>query len=260
MKRFIEIDVLKGFLIIIVVLGHSGFEYLRYIYWFHMPAFFIISGFLYKVPKQENLKLFSFKKSMVLLIPYVVFFVLVTVVSWALGYLVIDIKFFQQALFGGKMLVGVFGVFWFITSLLFTIIIYTFAVLFLKNKYVFFVFILVCYFIAIAESFLIHNLQISIYVPFNIDSSLIGVLYFYLGNLLRMNYTIFKQCVLGNKIVVLLGVITVIIILFVVFNDFKFDMKYQFYGGYFMDIYIPTLITLGAFSNSHYINKFNILF
>lgn len=46
-KRKIEFDILKGILIITVVLGHTSAK-IPYIdvFWFHMPAFFMITGYL----------------------------------------------------------------------------------------------------------------------------------------------------------------------------------------------------------------------
>lgn len=46
-KRKIEFDILKGILIITVVLGHTSAEipYVN-VFWFHMPAFFMITGYL----------------------------------------------------------------------------------------------------------------------------------------------------------------------------------------------------------------------
>ena len=41
----------KAILIIFMVLGHSGSPLLRYIYLFHMPAFFIVSGYLFNENK-----------------------------------------------------------------------------------------------------------------------------------------------------------------------------------------------------------------
>jgi len=42
------IDRLKGIGIITVVLGHTGNEFTHhYFFWFHMPLFFIISGYLF---------------------------------------------------------------------------------------------------------------------------------------------------------------------------------------------------------------------
>ena len=92
MKKEKWITVLKGYTIILVVLGHllqgldksgiihdkSIFNYIDYvIYSFHMPLFFLISGYLYK--RNENIKtlkaykLFVCKKTLNLAIPYFIF-------------------------------------------------------------------------------------------------------------------------------------------------------------------------------------------
>lgn len=46
-KRIEWIDVLRGTAIILVLLGHNNPPFVNYIYGFHIPLFFIISGFLY---------------------------------------------------------------------------------------------------------------------------------------------------------------------------------------------------------------------
>lgn len=46
MERKIEFDILKCILIIFVVTGHIGVNIGFDVYWFHMPAFFMISGYL----------------------------------------------------------------------------------------------------------------------------------------------------------------------------------------------------------------------
>lgn len=54
MKRKIEIDILKGFLIIFVVIGHIQAYHDQpheVIFWFHMPAFFMVSGYFMHAPK-----------------------------------------------------------------------------------------------------------------------------------------------------------------------------------------------------------------
>lgn len=46
MERKIEFDILKCILIIFVITGHIGVNIGFDVYWFHMPAFFMISGYL----------------------------------------------------------------------------------------------------------------------------------------------------------------------------------------------------------------------
>lgn len=51
--RLEEVDIQKGLLMILVVLGHSSFSHKNYIYWFHMPVFFFISGFFFKTYNKQ---------------------------------------------------------------------------------------------------------------------------------------------------------------------------------------------------------------
>ena len=76
-KRFTYIDNLRGFLILLVILGHciqcidTDFDHniiFRYIYSFHMPLFMFISGF---VSFKENYEWSSVKKRFFqLIIPF----------------------------------------------------------------------------------------------------------------------------------------------------------------------------------------------
>lgn len=52
--RELWVDILKGILIIFVVIGHSWFPYSKYIYWFHMPVFFMISGYVFTPTKMNK--------------------------------------------------------------------------------------------------------------------------------------------------------------------------------------------------------------
>lgn len=87
-KREINIDVLRGLGIIFVILGHSvGINYFGdlfiYIYSFHMPLFFFISGYL-KYKKINNKKsIFENIKNSVkhILIPYYIFLTLSIIFS-----------------------------------------------------------------------------------------------------------------------------------------------------------------------------------
>jgi len=54
-RRIEWLDALKGLAILLVLIGHHSPPFVKYIYGFHMPLFFLISGYLYKesdnVPK-----------------------------------------------------------------------------------------------------------------------------------------------------------------------------------------------------------------
>ena len=63
-KRLELLDIMKGVLIILVVLGHTNTFLTRWIYSFHMAAFFAISGFLWSDKYVENKEsIFRFLKS-----------------------------------------------------------------------------------------------------------------------------------------------------------------------------------------------------
>lgn len=77
--RLLQFDVLKGFGIILVLLGHTPILGLsrELIYGFHMPLFFFCSGFFFKKKRFSELLFVNCKQ---LLIPYV-FFLLTLLVS-----------------------------------------------------------------------------------------------------------------------------------------------------------------------------------
>ena len=71
--HFTEISIAKGILIILMVIGHSGAPSLpcNFLYQFHMPCFFLITGFLYKEKYLEDVKAFVARKINGLYIPFV---------------------------------------------------------------------------------------------------------------------------------------------------------------------------------------------
>lgn len=79
-QRIEYIDALKGLAIFFVLWGHS-LQYLKneadffhnpifeFIYSFHMPLFFMISGFFFNSSLKLNFKEFIYKKTIQLLLP-----------------------------------------------------------------------------------------------------------------------------------------------------------------------------------------------
>lgn len=116
------IDVLKGIGIIAVVAGHvfDGF-FSKFIFTFHMPLFFFVSGFLFKIRYDE--KIYFISKFKHFLIPYFSFLVLLYVPSACLqiyhaGFDSDEVlKAIARGLIGGRDLAGLQGVFWFVTCL-----------------------------------------------------------------------------------------------------------------------------------------------
>jgi fucose 4-O-acetylase-like acetyltransferase len=127
-ERKKNIDIFKGLLIILVVVGHYDTDIVHdVIFLFHMPLFFIISGLLLKKDHLMEGTKYIKTKIQNLMIPYVV-------------YLVIDLFFIRQdyaagsivrALWGGR---AVSGVYWYITCFLFTLFLFSVMVRYLSEK------------------------------------------------------------------------------------------------------------------------------
>ena len=72
-QRIEWIDALKGIGIILVLIGHCNIENInQYIYLFHMPLFFMISGFCWNVEKNRSILFSDFikKKFKAYVVPY----------------------------------------------------------------------------------------------------------------------------------------------------------------------------------------------
>lgn len=85
-KQF-NFDLIKGFLCICVVIGHctktmpNGI--IQFIYWFHMPCFFMISGWFLKTP--ENIFAWIKSKVIRIWIPQIIWFFLLFLINGRLS-------------------------------------------------------------------------------------------------------------------------------------------------------------------------------
>lgn len=72
-NRIMWIDMLRGFLMFLVIYGHNSVNegILQTIYAFHMPAFFVISGMTFCFNKETRILPYIKKKVIALLVPYV---------------------------------------------------------------------------------------------------------------------------------------------------------------------------------------------
>jgi len=115
MNRLDWVDTAKGIGIIAVVAGHvfSNRQAADLIYLWHMPLFFILSGYLFS-PRPGMP--FAWKKTQHLLVPYLAFLLLMSLPKLLAG----DLYHAQRMLFGGRTLTGPFGTFWFVPVLFLT--------------------------------------------------------------------------------------------------------------------------------------------
>ena len=108
-KRNDSIDFLKGIAIFLVVLAHCWIldrEIFFFIYSFHMPLFFCISGYLFSTRKK--FKDFFISKVKTLIVPYILFFIFSFVVSVTILHREITIvEGFKYFFLGGKFCANV---------------------------------------------------------------------------------------------------------------------------------------------------------
>lgn len=70
-----NIDIAKGIGILFMVLGHANFPFSKFFYFFHMPLFFILAGYVFKdkyVDTLHNVKFFILKRIKSLYLPFVI--------------------------------------------------------------------------------------------------------------------------------------------------------------------------------------------
>ena len=92
--RLDYITIAKGVAIILMVVGHSGAPYALYkfIYLFHMPLFFFVSGFCFKDKYLQDPKDFIIKKIKGIYVPYVKY----ALVFWILHNVFLYLHFYDE--------------------------------------------------------------------------------------------------------------------------------------------------------------------
>lgn len=90
-KRIHWIDMIRAFSILCIVFGHVIVHsnqltpVYRYLNTFHVPIFFVISGFLFSLKKETNFKLFTREKFKRIMVPYFIFATLFLVPYYLFG-------------------------------------------------------------------------------------------------------------------------------------------------------------------------------
>lgn len=242
MKRRIDIDILKGILILLVVVGHQAPAPIStVIYWFHMPSFFIISGLLHK---EEVISFGGYAKKKVksLLIPYVVYCALIVLIIER------NPKDFLFDILGGGSRYT-YGVYWFVPALFITEMVFFLInkVVEKSNKKVIIIAVLAIALIVISSLyslFFYSNLEgdytgwpMKYQVPWSLDVCLMSLGYYSLGY-------VFKKISENDKVKLLLYIGFSAFLLCIVggatgFLSYKFDMKTVQYSNWGLNIVLP---------------------
>ena len=180
-KRIDHIDLLKGIGIIFIVWAHTANPFIPFIFTFHVPLFFFISGYFYE---EKPFGKFFTDKIRQLLVPYVFFFFL-TYLGIALLYGVSDsFETFHSDSFyeimNGEENFTYNVALWFLLALFLTTFFY-FTLHKLKNNYWINSFILVFSLLGYVLS------KLNINLPFYLDSIFTSLLFFHAGFLFKEN-------------------------------------------------------------------------
>lgn len=151
-KRIDWIDAAKGFAMLLVMIGHvpGPSSVKTWIYTFHMPLFFFLSGYVFKIRDGENFWKFVQRKTMALVIPMLLFSIVALVVD-AVYYCAvlnnITIQSVMQRIPGlliQQRLNQFNGYFWFIPCLFLSEIIFYFLFHLKSKKILFLLVLLTC--------------------------------------------------------------------------------------------------------------------
>lgn len=184
MKRINKIDLLRAIGIILMILGHVFYffgKFDRYIHTFHMPLFFVISGYLYKSRPESGLCNLILKKAKRLLIPYASFAV-INYIFWF--FLEKDGGSWYEPLIRlmtyNTSGLPICGALWFLTTLFWTEVFYLLFDRWLKNEKVRTAVLLM---IAVAASCVQNDTTYRL--PLTIDTALVCLGFYEIGRLCK---------------------------------------------------------------------------
>lgn len=240
-------DVLKGLGILAVVWGHSGSKNAFYMFWFHMPLFFFISGYLYRYKPQQNEVEYVRKKVRHLLIPYTFYLMLLALMMFSVslwkGQSPVDFwsSNWQAFLLGGSLLEGVYATFWFATCLFFTQICYDLLRRKVSSRSLRGLIIFVCFLTAYGES----RYWMNSFLPWNMDVGLYGIVFYALGQYFREKGLLARPKT--QKLVLGFSLLISIVFIYLYSQqivDYGLDMKHRQYYYWGWNLILPLVFTL----------------
>lgn len=253
-NRNIIIDISKALGIFLVVIGHTNNVFVSYIYQFHMPLFFFLSGYVFKKNKIFALKNYIFSKIKKIYFPFVItnvifmcmhnffsFIYFYTVKSNVKLYYVFNDYISQFikiiSLGGGEQLVGPL---WYLIALFEITILFAFFLKILRkyklnNEIYIFALSLILYFIGC-----------NIKLPRTLSQSFIGMLFYCMGYIYKNHENELKI----KKEVAFLSLILIILINQINEVDmgslnihFKLLFILTGFSGIYMTLYFAKLIS-----------------
>lgn len=213
-NRLGYIDIIKCVGIILMIMGHVGFGsyFDHYIHAFHMPIFFIVSGYLWK--NNKKFRDFALRKVQTLLIPWILFLIIQTAWEVVLG---ASISKQINMIISGKT-----GI-WFLTAMFIGEMLF-YWIMQVKNNYI-------RTLIVITVSLLgnLTSVLLDFTLPLGISASFVCVGLMYIGFYLRkVNIQSFLP--LDNKLSAIVVAILFLIVSILIFVNEPVNMRTNEYG------------------------------
>lgn len=205
-ERLQYVDGYKGLGILLMIAGHTGYIGLvdrlfsriglsftidQWVHAFHMPMFFIASGYLFTQKREEiNIGQYIKRKVRTLLVPYIIFGLFHYCISILINYAGTGSFFDKDELYAlffmNSQNIPIAGALWFLTALFFCEIIWIVLYKYVTNKY-----ILCTSIIALAVLGSTWTSLVSTRLPYSIDTAFVGVGLFAIGYCFRKASAIF---------------------------------------------------------------------
>ena len=272
-NRVDYIDIAKGLGMLAIVWGHILlFKYsCRVVYGFHIPIFFILSGMCFNHKKYSTVGEFISRRVKTLLVPYVVFS-LVTWFIYILGVLFTHNDTMKNCWYyllqtvlaqGSDGYLGHNVALWFVPCLFVVEVLY-FLIAKLSDGIIFII-CLLCLIVGVMLSRRFYNFTV---LPWSIDSALVAIPFYALGNLTikRLSHDKILNYVDSNifKCVFVSTILTIIYLLSVQNNGYV-SMGHNNLGKHVWLFFLNAIcgsistilfsIVLGSFLNRGWINK-----
>lgn len=213
-KRFLELDILKGIGILLMVFDHVGWgmKIHTYIQSFHMPLFFIVSGFLYK---KNDIKITIKKRYQTLMKPYWIFAIVYIVIKVTLllvkGFSINELvdMVIAVCVYPTDMAHMPFApALWFLPCMFITTVLYSIISQYVKTvecKGIIIAIITIC-------GIIYEQMDLPT-LPWTIETVATAIFFWYVGEIISKKYCVITK-LLNHKIIVLLIWIISIILVF----------------------------------------------
>lgn len=230
-NRIEWIDIAKGLSIFLVVIGHTGIPKLfsDWIWSFHMPFFFLVSGLLYNSTKYPTTYSFFKRRMLTLIMPYFIFSILVYAWAQLLNYEQLRLQFHELYLgWNGIAL-------WFIPVLFFTEISYYFI-----EKYFMYIYYVLPAIIALSILGYFSYLN-DFHLPFKLEVVPTAILFYGIGNLCSKYIILYFERIKSSLLLVGLLLLLGLSLYISTNNNPRLDMACNIIG-HFVPTYIAAFL------------------